>query len=57
MHDLGEEAGRAPTCTATITPTTSAHSYQPAFGATPGWDRATGLGSVNGQSLVLNSAW
>ncbi|HXJ90375.1 MAG TPA: protease pro-enzyme activation domain-containing protein [Candidatus Binatia bacterium] len=49
--------GKGATCTATITPTVSANSYQPAFGATPGWDMATGLGSVNGFNLVMNSAW
>ncbi|HTT24270.1 MAG TPA: protease pro-enzyme activation domain-containing protein [Candidatus Sulfotelmatobacter sp.] len=49
--------GKGATCTATITPTASANSYQPAFGATPGWDMATGLGSVNGFNLVMNSAW
>jgi hypothetical protein len=35
----------------------SANSYQPAFGATPGWDMATGLGSVNGYNLVFDTAW
>lgn len=49
--------GKGATCTATITPTTRANSYQPGFGATPGWDMATGLGSVNGYNLVFNSAW
>jgi hypothetical protein len=49
--------GKGATCTATITQTTTANSYQPAFGATPGWDMATGLGSVNAYNLVFNSAW
>jgi len=49
--------GKGATCTATITPTTPANSYQPAFGATPGWDMATGLGSVNAYNLVFNPAW
>ena len=49
--------GKGATCTATITPTTSANSYQPAFGAAPGWDMATGLGSVNAYNLVFNTAW
>jgi hypothetical protein len=40
-----------------ITPTTAAAAYQPSFGATPGWDLATGLGSVNGLNLVNNTAW
>jgi len=29
-------------------------SYQPAYGASPGWDFATGLGSVNVWNLVTN---
>jgi hypothetical protein len=49
--------GHGATCTAVITPTTASNSYQPAFGATPGWDMATGLGSVNAFNLVMNSAW
>jgi subtilase family serine protease len=49
--------GKGATCMATITPTVAANSYQPAFGATPGWDMATGLGSVNGRNLVFNNAW
>lgn len=34
---------------------TSTTAYQPAFRATPGWDFATGLGSVNAANLA--SAW
>jgi subtilase family serine protease len=49
--------GKGATCSAVITPTTAANSYQPAFGATPGWDMATGLGSVNAFNLVFNTAW
>lgn len=49
--------GKNATCTAVISPTTTANSSQPAFGATPGWDLATGLGSVNGANLVNNTAW
>lgn len=49
--------GKGATCSAVITPTTAANSYQPAFGATPGWDMATGLGSVNAFNLVFNPAW
>jgi hypothetical protein len=49
--------GTGATCTAVITQTTAANSYQPAFGATPGWDMATGLGSVNGYNLVFNTSW
>ncbi len=32
-------------------------SYQPAYGAAPGYDLATGLGSVNANDLVNSSAW
>ena len=49
--------GSGATCLATITPTTGAAAYQPAFGATPGWDFATGIGSVNAYNLVFNNAW
>ena len=49
--------GTGASCTAVIKPTTATNSYQPSFGATPGWDLATGLGSVNGENLVNNSAW
>ena len=50
-------SGTGATCAAIITPTKAANSYQPAFGAAPGWDMATGLGSVNGYNLVMNTAW
>jgi hypothetical protein len=36
---------------------TVASAYQPAYGATPGWDFATGIGSVNAYNLVFNTAW
>jgi subtilase family serine protease len=36
---------------------TIASAYQPAYGATPGWDFATGIGSVNAYNLVFDSAW
>jgi len=49
--------GKGATCTAVISPTTAPTAYQPSFGATPGWDLATGLGSVNGANLVNNTAW
>src|SRR5208283_1826645 len=32
-------------------------SYQPAYGAAPGYDLATGLGSVNALNLACSSAW
>lgn len=49
--------GSGAKCTAVITPTTGAAAYQPAFGATAGWDAATGLGSVNAYNLVFDSSW
>jgi subtilase family serine protease len=49
--------GSGAECMAVITPTAGAAAYQPAFGATPGWDMATGIGSVNAYNLVLDSAW
>jgi subtilase family serine protease len=49
--------GTGAKCMAVITPTTGAAAYQPSFGATPGWDMATGLGSVNANNLVNNTAW
>ena len=49
--------GKGATCMAVITSTTAPATYQPAFGATPGWDMATGLGSVNAYNLVFDSAW
>ncbi len=36
---------------------TAASAYQPAYGAAPGYDLATGLGSVNATNLVNSSAW
>lgn len=49
--------GKGATCSAVITPTKGATAYQPSFGATPGWDMATGLGSVNAYNLVFNTKW
>ena len=49
--------GSDATCYVVIDPTTRAASYQPAFGATPGWDMATGLGSINAYNLVNDAAW
>jgi hypothetical protein len=49
--------GTGATCTAAVAVGTASPSYQPAYGATPGWDFATGLGSVNAYNLVFNSAW
>jgi hypothetical protein len=36
---------------------TGAQSYQPSYGAAPGYDMATGLGSPNAYNLVFASAW
>ena len=36
---------------------TSNSSYQPAFTTTPGWDFATGIGTVNAFNLVFDSHW
>jgi len=49
--------GSGARCYAVIDPTKRAAAYQPAFGATPGWDMATGLGSVNAYNLVFDTAW
>ena len=49
--------GTKATCMAVIKPTVGAPAYQPSFGATPGWDMATGIGSVNAFNFVENSAW
>jgi hypothetical protein len=49
--------GSGATCAAQVLITTTPASYQPAFYATPGWDFATGIGSVNAYNLVFNSAW
>jgi subtilase family serine protease len=54
---LSGGGGKGGKCTAIITPTKGAAAYQPSFGATPGWDMATGLGSVNAYNLVTNTAW
>ena len=42
---------------ANTTPGTAPTTYQPAYGAAPGYDLATGLGSVNAYNLVMNPAW
>jgi hypothetical protein len=49
--------GSGATCHAVIDPTAPVTAYQPAFGATLGWDMATGLGSVNAYNLVFDTAW
>ncbi len=42
---------------ANTTPSTAAQSYQPAYGAAPGYDLATGLGTPNSVYLVNNCQW
>jgi len=42
---------------ANTSPGTASSSYQPAYGAAPGYDLATGLGSVNAYNLVQSCAW
>jgi subtilase family serine protease len=49
--------GSGATCAPQVLITTRPVSYQPAFYATPGWDFATGIGSVNAYNLVFNNAW
>lgn len=49
--------GSGATCYGVVIVSQTTPGYQPAFGATPGWDMATGLGSVNAYNLVFNSAW
>jgi hypothetical protein len=47
---LSGGGGTGGTCAALATNTSDA--YQPAFGATTGWDFATGIGTVNASNLV-----
>jgi subtilase family serine protease len=54
---LAGGGGTGATCSASPTVGTAAPAYQPAYGATPGWDFATGIGSVNAYNLVFNGAW
>jgi subtilase family serine protease len=50
-------SGSGATCVAYATVATLAPTYQPAYGATPGWDFATGLGSVNAYNLAIAPQW
>jgi subtilase family serine protease len=54
---LAGGGGSGATCSASPSDPTAPASWQPAYGAAPGWDFATGLGSVNAYNLVFNSAW
>ena len=49
--------GSGAACSVSPVMGTVASAYQPAYGATPGWDFATGIGSVNAYNLVFNTAW
>ena len=49
--------GSGATCSVSPVMGTVASAYQPAYGATPGWDFATGIGSVNAYNLVFSTAW
>ena len=49
--------GSGAICSPQVTATTAATSYQPAFGTTPGWDMATGIGSVNAYNFIMSPAW
>ncbi len=42
---------------ANTTPATPSQSYQPTYGAAPGYDLATGLGTPNAYNLVYASVW
>src|SRR5208282_3479545 len=32
-------------------------AYQPSFATTPGWDFATGIGTINAYNLVFSPVW
>jgi subtilase family serine protease len=46
--------GSGATCTVTGITT---NAYQPAFPTTPGWDFATGIGTINAYNLVFSTMW
>jgi hypothetical protein len=49
--------GTGATAVANTSISTAAQSYQPTYGAAPGYDLATGLGSVNATNLVNSCLW
>jgi subtilase family serine protease len=49
--------GSAATCAAEVSVAAAPTTYAPAFYATPGWDFATGIGTVNAYNLIFNTAW
>jgi hypothetical protein len=50
-------AGTGAVAVANTVFSTAAQSYQPAYGAAPGYDLATGLGTPNAKNLVNSCAW
>jgi Pro-kumamolisin, activation domain len=54
---LSGGGGTGATCAAEVSTSTAATTYAPAFYATPGWDFATGIGTVNAYNLIYNTAW
>ncbi|MGB9235628.1 MAG: Ig-like domain repeat protein [Terriglobales bacterium] len=49
--------GTGAVAVANTSPGTAAQSYQPAYGAAPGYDMATGLGTPNAYNFVNNCVW
>ena len=49
--------GSGATCAAEVSIATAPSTYAPSFYATPGWDFATGIGTVNAYNLIFNTAW
>jgi len=54
---LSGGGGTGATCVGQIASTPMPSSYQPAFGTNPGWDFATGIGTVNAYNLVYSPNW
>ncbi len=54
---LAGGGGSGAIAVANTTPGTASQSYQPAWGAAPGYDLATGLGTPNAYNFVYASVW
>jgi subtilase family serine protease len=54
---LSGGGGSGAICVGIEAATTLAPTLQQAYGATPGWDFATGIGTPNAYNLVMNKAW
>ncbi len=54
---LAGGGGSGAIAVANTSPGTASSSYQPSYGAAPGYDLATGLGTVNGVYLANNCQW